>query len=125
MGGPMGNRGFMARFSWWRDVRFWGAYPLALAMIPAGIWGVYYEAIVLGKWVCFHMFWGIGFLIAASAMLFFNTRRLRRFNELMQDSSVSRFLEHRRELEELIQDLPNKQRHAYKERLATATARKR
>lgn len=121
----MGNRGFMRRFSWWRDVRFYGAYPLSLAMIPAGIWGIYYEAIVLGKWICFHMFWGIGFLIAASAMLYFNTARMRRFTKLIQDPSQSRFLEHRKEMEELVAELPNKQRRLFKDRLAVATERRR
>ena len=121
----MGKRGLLWRFSWWRDVRFWGAYPLALAMIPAGFWGVYYEAIVLGNWICFHMFWGIGFLIAASGMLFFNTRRLRRFNRLMRDASASHFLEHRKELEELIADLPNRERKLYRDRLAAISQRKR
>lgn len=125
----MGKPGFVSRrlmkFAWWRDVRFWGAYPVSLAMIPAGLWGVYYEAIVLGKWVCFHMFWGIAFLLIAGGILFFNTRRLRRFNELMADVSTSRFLERRKELEELIVELPNKHRRLYKERLATVTERKR
>lgn len=125
----MGKPGFISRklmkFAWWRDVRFWGAYPIAIAMIPAGSWGVYYEAIVLGKWICFHMFWGLAFLFIASGILFFNTRRLRRFNALMTDGSTSHFLEHRKDLEELIVELPNKQRRRYKERLATVTDRKR
>lgn len=121
----MGKRSFMMRFSWWRDVRFWGAYPLSLAMIPAGIWGIYYEAIVLGKWICFHMFWGIGFLIAASVMLYLNTNRIRQFNRIMGDGSTGHFLEHRKLLEDLIQELPNKQRRQYKERLAAVTDRKR
>lgn len=120
----MGNRSFLARFSWWRDVRFWGAYPLAIAMIPAGLWGVWYEAIVLGKWVCFHMFWGVGFLIAAPVMLYLHTTRLRRFDALMRDESTSRFLEHRKELEELVPDLPNSRRRAYKERLANVTRKR-
>lgn len=118
------SRSFLARFPWWRDVRFWGAYPVAMAMIPAGAWGIYYEAIVIGKYVCFHMFWGIGFLIAAGVMLYFNTSRLRRFNELMRDASASRFLEHRKELQELAQQLPNKQRQAFKNRLESATRRR-
>ena len=115
----------MMRFAWWRDVRFWGAYPLSIAMIPAGIWGIYYEAIVLGKWICFHMFWGIGFLIGASVMLFLNTNRMRQFNRIMNDGATGHFLEHRKLLEDLIQELPNKQRRQYKERLATVTDRKR
>lgn len=119
------KRSFLHRFAWWRDVRFYGAYPLSFVMIPAGVWGIYYEAIVLGKWICFHMFWGIGFLIAASGMLFFNTRRMRRFQELMRDGSTSHFLEHRKELEELVQELPNKHRSLFKQRLAAVTDRKR
>ena len=121
----MAKRSFLSRYRWWRDVRFYGAYPLSFAMIPAGIWGIWYEAIVLGKWICFHMFWGIGFLIAASGMLYFNTSRLRRFNALMADASVSHFLEHRKELDELSQELPNKHRTRFKERLASATERRR
>lgn len=115
----------MMRFSWWRDVRFWGKYPLSLAMIPAGFWGVYYEAIVIGKWICFHMFWGLGFIITASVMLYLNTHRIRRFNQLMRDASTSHFLEHRKELEELSQELPNHHRRWYKDRLSAATDRKR
>lgn len=121
----MAKHGFLYRFAWWRDVRFYGAYPLSIAMIPAGLWGVYYESIVLGKWICFHMFWGIGFLIAASVMLYLNTSRYRRFHALMGDASTSHFLEHRKELEELIQELPNRERKLYKERLAGSTGRKR
>lgn len=118
-------RSLLAQLPWWRDVRFWGSYPLAAAMIAAGFWGIYYESFVLGKYVCFHMFWGIAFLIIAGGMLYFNTTRLRRFNELMGDASVSRFLEHRKELEELSRQLPNPQRRAFKTRLAEATGRRR
>ena len=113
------------RFHWWRDVRFWGSYPLAILMVPAGIYGIWYEIAVAGEYICFHSVWGSAFLLGALAMLFFNTRRLRRFNALMRDESTSHFLEHRKEMEELIQDLPNKQRAMYKERLNSVSRRTR
>lgn len=121
----MGKRPFMARFAWWKDVRFWGSYPLAVAMIPAGIFGIWYEIAVAGEYICFHSVWGSAFLIGASAMLFFNTRRLRRFNKLMADASTSHFLENRKELEELIPDLPRACKRRYKERLDAATSRRK
>lgn len=123
MRGLMGKRPFMARFEWWPDVRFWGAYPLAAALIPAGLFGIGYEVFVVGEYVCFHSTWGAGSLIWAGAMLFFHTRRLRRFNKLMADKSQHGFLEHRDELAELITQLPRKQRQMYKDRLAETTER--
>lgn len=117
----MSKRSFLSQFTWWRDARFWGAYPLAGLMIPAGMWGIYYESFVLGQYICFHMFWGLAFLIIAGAMVLFNTLRLRRFYELMGNSSTSHFLAHRKELDELVQQLPNKQREMYKERVASTT----
>lgn len=119
----MGKRPFMARFDWWPDVRFWGAYPFAAALIPAGMFGIWYEVVVIGEYICFHMVWGTGLLIWAFVLLFFNTRRLRRFNKLMADKSQHGFLEHRDEFEELVTQLPRKQRGLYKARLAETTER--
>lgn len=120
----MGKRPFMARFDWWPDVRFWGSYPLAIALIPAGLFGIGYEVFVIGEFICFHSTWGTGALIAAGALLFFNTRRLRRFNKLMSDSSQHGFLKNRDELQELVKDLPRKQRSLLKERIATTSSRR-
>lgn len=124
MRAPMGKRPFMARFEWWPDVRFWGGYALTPFLIAAGIFGIWYEVIVVGEYVCFHSTWGTGALVWAGAILFWNTRRLRRFNALMADKSVHGFLDHKDELEEdLVPHLPRKQRRAYKERLAQVTER--
>lgn len=121
----MGKRPFMARFEWWPDVRFWGGFPLAIALVPAGLFGIGYEVFVVGEYICFHSTWGTGALIAAFALIFFPTRRLRRFNKLMADKSQHGFLEHRDELAELVQELPRKQRRLYKDRLAESTEKRR
>lgn len=116
---------FGSRFPWWKDARFWGAYPLAIAMLPAGVYGVWYEVFVVGEYVCFHSVWGTAFLIGGFAMLFFNTRRLRRFNAIMSDASASHFFENRKEVEELLPELPRACTRRYKARLEAVTSKRR
>lgn len=106
-------------------MRFWGAFPLAIGMLPAGAFGVWYEVAVMGEYVCFHSVWGSAFLIGGSAMLFFNSRRLRRFNAIMSDASTSHFLENRKEIEELLRELPRACARRYKTRLEAVTSKRR
>lgn len=115
----------MSRFAWWPDVRFWGGYPLALALAPAGVYGIWYEAIVIGEWICFHSVWGAFALGSAIVMVFFRTTRLRRFEQLMADPSTSHFLENKSELEDLVPHLARSHRRRFKERLESVTHRRR
>lgn len=120
----MGKRPFMARFEWWPDARFYGGYALTPFLLAAGAFGVGYEVLVVGEYICFHSTWGTGLIVWAGAILFWNTRRLRRFNKLMADKSQHGFIEHKEEFEEdLIPHLPRKHRQLYKDRLTEATGR--
>lgn len=121
----VGKRPFMARFEWWPDVRFWGGFPLALVLAPAGVYGIWYEAIIIGEWICFHSIWGSFALGSAIVMVFFRTTRLRRFEKLMGDPSASHFLENKSELEGLVPHLPRAHRRRFRERLERTAHRRR
>lgn len=98
-----------------RDVRFYGGFPLALALVPAGIYGIWLEVTVYEELICFHSVWGTGAIILAIALVVSRYRKSSEFNEILEEPGKHSFVQNEKRLKELLRDLPSNYRTRFEQ----------
>lgn len=91
-----------------RDVRFYGGLPLSLALVPAGIYGIWLEVTQYKELICFHSVWGAGAIIWAIVLVVSRYRKYSEFHELLAEPGKHSFVQNEKRLKGLLRDLPSR-----------------